>query len=150
MSQSEQLLDNLYQFLKPHEEFIKRSQGWLNMAQLMAPALVLLGMKRTNSTNGIPVIPFLFMSILWVILGIFRLKFKVFFCRTSLNAFLAQSLNDGAQLKANLTAFACSIVYLTTYFYYVPAKEKPLTTKIILIGAGFIGSFYFYINVSKD
>lgn len=71
----------------------------------------------------------------------------VFFCRTSLNAFHAQSLNDEAQIKANLTAFACSIVYLTSYFYYVPAKEKPLTAKIILIGAGFIGSFYFYINV---
>lgn len=58
------LVEKLIELIKPHEELIRKSEGWLGMAQLIAPALVLLNVKRAGSTNGLPVVPFLFMSIL--------------------------------------------------------------------------------------
>lgn len=64
MSQIDQWIKNLFDLLKPHEALIKRIEGWLGMGTLIAPAFVLMGIKRANTTGGLPVIPFLFMSIM--------------------------------------------------------------------------------------
>lgn len=60
-------MEAISEALLPYEGIVAKSAQWLTIIQMLSPMLMLNDMRKTKSTNGMPVVMFLFFLVLLVL-----------------------------------------------------------------------------------
>ncbi|KAL7019574.1 hypothetical protein ACKWTF_011166 [Chironomus riparius] len=120
-------MESLSEILEPYKDYVAKAAQLLTLVQIASPIPVFYGMSKTKSTNGMP-------SLMFLLITVF----------TALGTRFSVLINDDASFNSNAIGLALSVVYVTIFYYYIPAAEKSAEYKKLFATIAFIVGVLVY------
>jgi solute carrier family 50 protein (sugar transporter) len=120
-------MELISQVLAPYKDIIGTVAGVVTMAQFISPIPLILDFRRTKTTSGFSVVPFLWGAVF----GILNLQFGLI-------------LNDATTIRVNTIGVVLSSVYLYFFYNYTKREDLGKLFQSFGIAGGFLAAALSY------